>query len=172
MQSTRAQGALIGVLMLVAGLAYFYMTASLPRRETSGIVDATFFPYVLATLMLLLGALQLLGALRAGGASAGTASVLRDPEPEVETDRISYATVLITLALIAGFAAALQPLGFPIAAAIYLFLQFIVLRPVHRNFGYPVYAGLAVACALIIFVTFRYGFQLLLPAGPLAPFLP
>jgi hypothetical protein len=41
--------------MLAAGLCYLYITSGLPRR---GAVDATFIPYVLATVMILLGLLQ------------------------------------------------------------------------------------------------------------------
>jgi putative tricarboxylic transport membrane protein len=166
MVETRTNGILVAVLMLAAGLGYLYMTASLPRR---GAVDAAFFPYVLASLMVALGLLQLVASLRRPGEPAAPRF---DPEAEPDAGAPSYGTVLLTLALVAGFTAALRPLGFPIAAAIYLFLQFIVLRPANRNFGYPVYALIAVVAAIVIFVGFRYGFQLLLPAGPLTPFLP
>jgi putative tricarboxylic transport membrane protein len=172
MQSMRAQNVLVGGLMLVAGLGYLYMTATLPRRDTGGgaaIVDATFFPYILAILMVVLGILQLIAGFRTP--DHATAPAL-DPDAEPEGGPINYVTVALTLVLIMAFTAALGPLGFPIAAAIYLFLQFIVLRPVNRNFGYPVYITIAVVASIVIFVTFRYGFQLLLPAGPLTAFLP
>ena len=77
----------------------------------------------------------------------------------------------LTLLLIAGFIAALRPLGFPLATALYLFLQFLVLTPRATRPPLPLYAGLAVASAAVIFATFRYGFDLLLPAGPLVAWL-
>jgi putative tricarboxylic transport membrane protein len=166
MVESRTKGILVGVLMLATGLGYLYLTANLPRR---GAVDAAFIPYILAGMMIGLGLLQLAGSLRRPGEPA---SDRWDPEGEPETAAPSYGTVLLTLALVAGFTAALRPLGFPIAAAIYLFLQFIVLRPAGRGYGYGVYALIAVVAAITIFVAFRYGFQLLLPAGPLTPYLP
>jgi putative tricarboxylic transport membrane protein len=171
MVETRTKGVLVGVLMLAAGLGYLYLTASLPRRGGAGaaVVDASFIPYILAFMMVGLGLLQLVVSLRRP--SEATPERF-DPEAEADTGAPSYGTVLLTLALVAGFTAALRPLGFPVAAAIYLFLQFIVLRPADRNFGYPVYALIAVVASVVIFVGFRYGFQLLLPAGPLTPYLP
>lgn len=156
--------------MLVAGLGYLYLTVYLPRRGTGGasFVDASFVPYILALLMVGLGALQLVAGLR----TSKSATPRRDPDAEPDGGRPSYRTVALTLVLVASFAATLRLLGFPVVTALYLFLQFIVLTPNDRSVSYPLYAGLAVVSSLVIFVTFRYGFQLLLPAGPLTPFLP
>ena len=170
MASTRSQGALVGGLMLVTGLGYLYLTASIPRRGPGGasFVDASFFPYILALLMVGLGAVQLVVGLR----TFRSTSALHNPDAEADDGNASYWTVAMTLALVAAFAATLRLLGFPIVTALYLFLQFIILTPNDRPIFYPLYAGLAVASSFVIFVTFRYGFQLLLPAGPLTPFLP
>jgi putative tricarboxylic transport membrane protein len=150
-------------MMLAAGLAYLYLTADLPRRAP---VDAAFIPYVLAFAMIGLGIAQTIVGLRQ------PQHVVAEPTSEKADDRPSYATVVKTLVLVAGFTAALRPLGFPVAAALYLFLQFIVLTPAGRKIHYPLYAVLALICAVIIFVAFRYGFNLILPAGPLTRFLP
>lgn len=163
MVETRFKGVLVGVLMLAAGLGYLYITTNLPRR---GAVDASFFPYMLAILMAGLGLLQLLVSLRQPAEAA------RDSEEASPTGAPSYGTVFATLALVAAFTALLRPLGFPIAAAIYLFLQFIVLTPSGRRASHPLYAVLAVVCSVVIFVAFRYGFELLLPGGPLTQYLP
>ena len=167
MVETRTKGILVGVFMLAAGLGYLYLTASLPRRAA---VDAAFIPYILAFAMVGLGALQVTFSFRGTGAEGPQRA---DPEeaPAAEGP-VSYAAVVKTLVLMAAFTAALRPLGFPVAAALYLFPQFIVLRPADRDFGYPVYALIAVVASIVIFVTFRYGFQLLLPAGPLTPYIP
>jgi putative tricarboxylic transport membrane protein len=163
MSDTRAKGTLVGVMMLAVGLAYLYLTADLPRRAP---VDAAFIPYVLAFAMIGLGIAQTIVGLRQPRRAAAV------PTSEKAGDKPSYATVVKTLVLVAGFTAALRPLGFPIAAALYLFLQFIVLTPAGRKVHYPLYAGLALVCAAVIFVAFRYGFNLILPAGPLTRFLP
>jgi putative tricarboxylic transport membrane protein len=171
MRATRAKGLIVGGLMLVAGLGYLYLTATLPQRETGGasFVDASFIPYILAVLMVGLGALQLIAGFRVAAAPSGD---LRDIEAEEDEGPVSYWTVAVTLGLVAAYAALLTPLGFPIATALYLFLQFIVLTPTERGPSYGLYAVLAVVCSIVIFVMFRYGFQLLLPAGPLTIYLP
>ena len=171
MQATRAKGVLVGGLMLVAGLGYLYLTATLPQRDTGGasFVDASFIPYILAILMVGLGVLQLIAGFRAAAAPSGD---LRDVDAEEEGGAVSYWTVAVTLGLVAAYIALLTPLGFPLATALYLFFQFIVLTPTERRVSYALYAGLAVVASIVIFVAFRYGFTLLLPAGPLTPFLP
>ncbi|MFN4172130.1 MAG: tripartite tricarboxylate transporter TctB family protein, partial [Pseudorhodobacter sp.] len=130
----------------------------IPRR---GAVDASFVPRILAWMMIGLGAMQLFAARRAVAGAADQATTGR-----------AYAVVGISLALIAGFIALMRPLGFPVAASLFLFAQFWLLTPADRTPRPGLSAALAVTAAAVIFVTFRYGFNLLLPAGPLTPFLP
>ena len=74
--------------------------------------------------------------------------------------------------LVAAFVALLRPIGFPFAAALYLFFQFTVLTPADQKPRFGLYAILAVVCSVVIFVAFRYGFDLILPSGPLTNYLP
>ncbi|MGP9804846.1 tripartite tricarboxylate transporter TctB family protein [Paracoccus sp. NSM] len=151
----RLKDTAIALVMTGAGLGYLGMIAGLPEREG---VDATTVPTILAWMMIGLGLTELVGA-------------LRKPAAPVATGAGNMATVAVTLVLIAGYIAALRPLGFPIATAIYLFLQFMVLTPQGTGRRLPLYAGLAVLASGLIFATFRYGFDLLLPAGPLTAML-
>ena len=164
MSQSRNKNIVIGAAMLAAGLAYLVMVAGLPRR---GAIDATFMPYLLAGGMVLLGVLQVVFAWLA----AKPAGSVPDRDAQ-DRSRPSYRTVALTLALIAGFTALLRPLGFPMAAALYLFLQFIVLTPPDRKPSFGLYALLAIVCSIVIFTAFRYGFDLILPAGPLTNILP
>jgi putative tricarboxylic transport membrane protein len=146
--------------MLGAGVGYLYLVGQIPRRGT---VDAAFVPQILAWMMIGLGLLQLAQAWRyQPSAHAQTLPAFRLGP---------YATVLISLVLIAGFIALLRPLGFPIAAAGFLFFQFLLLTPTDHRPRPLLYAGLAILAATVIFLTFRYAFNLLLPAGPLTRFL-
>lgn len=152
----RLRDTIVALAMTATGIVYLRMTAALPEREG---VDATTVPTLLAWMMIGLGVIELAGALR------------RPALPEQGAGQGNLLTVLLTLALIAGFIAALRPLGFPIAAALYLFLQFLVLTPRGGRPPVVLYAGLAVTASALIFATFRYGFDLLLPAGPLVAWL-
>lgn len=152
---------IIGLAMLGAGLGYLYLTMQLPRR---GAVDATFFPYALGSAMAALGLLQILFTLRRSGFLPLAPSERLQPR--------QLLTVAATLGLVAGFIATLRPLGFPIAAALFLFAQFWLLTPSTQRPRPILYAVLAILSAVVIFVTFRYGFRLMLPGGPLTPYLP
>ncbi|MDD7972798.1 tripartite tricarboxylate transporter TctB family protein [Roseinatronobacter alkalisoli] len=152
---------IIGLAMLGAGIGYLFMTMQLPRR---GAVDATFFPYALGTAMVGLGLLQVIVTLRRTGFLPSTASERLQPR--------QILTVMATLGLVACFIAALRPLGFPVAAALFLFAQFCLLAPATQKPRLFLYVVLAVVAAVLIFVTFRYGFRLMLPGGPLTPYLP
>ncbi|MDN5568070.1 MAG: tripartite tricarboxylate transporter TctB family protein [Paracoccus sp. (in: a-proteobacteria)] len=154
----RLKDVIVGFIMAGAGIVYLRMTVALPARDG---VDAGTVPSILAWMMIALGLIELVGALR------------RPAATKVETRAASsgMVTVALTLLLIAGFIAALRPLGFPIATALYLFLQFLVLTPQSAKRSVPLYAGLAIASSVLIFATFRYAFDLLLPAGPLVAWL-
>lgn len=177
----RNKDVLTGVCMLCAGLVYFYMTADLPRRGT---VDAAFIPYVLATGMTLLGAIHLILSLRAKGARVPEECAHEDPvmraaataddeggEKAAGGAKPDYVTVGISLLLIAVFTALMKPFGFAIAAALYLFLQFSLLSPADRPRPHLVHAGLAIGISVMVYVVFRHGFGLMLPAGPLVQFI-
>lgn len=155
----RLRDVIVGGAMTAAGILYLRMGNALPEKDG---VDAATVPGILAWMMIALGLVELVGALRRP-AVAG--------EVEATGATAGLLTVGLTLALIAGFVALLRPLGFPIATALYLFLQFLVLTPRGGRPPVPLYAGLAVGAAVFIFVTFRYGFDLLLPAGPLVAWL-
>jgi len=156
----RAREFIVGICMLVAGIGYLYMGGQIPRRGT---VDAAFVPQVLAWMMIGLGLLQLAQAWRYQPPAFSI------PIPALRAG--PYVTVLLSLVLIAGFIALLRPLGFPIAAAVFLFFQFFLLTPSDRRPRPLLYAGIAILASTVIFVTFRYAFNLLLPAGPLTRFL-
>jgi hypothetical protein len=58
----------------------------------------------------------------------------------------------------------MQPLGFCLSTAIFLFLQMMVLAPKEKC-NCLLFAIVAVAFTAIVFVTFRVGLQQLLPRG-------
>jgi len=155
---SKAKEFAVGIGMLGTGIGYLVLTGDIPRR---GAVDASFVPRILASMMIGLGGLQLVAARRA----------LAGATDQVTSGR-AFAVVGISLALIAGFIALMQPLGFPVAASLFLFAQFWLLTPADRQPHPGLYAALAVTASVVIFVAFRYGFKLLLPAGPLTPYLP
>jgi putative tricarboxylic transport membrane protein len=142
----------LGIIMLIFGLGYLLMTSQLPRKQT---VDASFIPYVLGSILCMLGVLQL----RAAG------KLLSQDATAKAADSADYPTVWKTVGLIVVYVALLDRVGFPIMTVLYLFAQFIVLTPVSKKINYVAYGLVAVISSASIFLTFRYALDLMLPVG-------
>ncbi len=152
MDPAKKKEVVIGAAMLATGLSYLFLTANLPRKA---FIDAAFVPYLLAAGMCLLGVLQLLAA---WGQAPREDAAPAEAGPD-------YLTVGKTLGLIVGYIAVLQWLGFPIATVAYLYLQFLVLTPHDHRVSHGRYLLIALCASVFIYVVFRHGFDLLLPAG-------
>ncbi|MEZ5645531.1 MAG: tripartite tricarboxylate transporter TctB family protein [Burkholderiaceae bacterium] len=144
----------LGAFFLVVGLGFLYLTSELPRKA---FIDAAFVPYILAISMSLLGAMQIRDAYKLSDEPQGQA-------PEVTDHR----TVLKTLALIVAYAVLFTSVGFPIMTVAYLFMQFIVLTPTDKKVNYLNYGLIALITTAVVYLTFRHGFDMLLPTGPLS----
>ena len=152
MDPAKKKEVLIGAAMLATGLIYLFLTANLPRKA---FIVAAFVPYLLAAGMCILGVLQLLAA---WGQAPREDAAAAEAGPD-------YLTVGKTLGLIVGYIAVLQWLGFPIATVAYLYLQFLVLTPHDHRVSHGRYLLIALCASVFIYVVFRHGFDLLLPAG-------
>ncbi|MDF3194146.1 tripartite tricarboxylate transporter TctB family protein [Pseudomonas sp. 1928-m] len=148
---------LIGVAMLGVGLGYLLMTSKLPRHAG---IDVAFVPYLLAAMLCLLGAIQLVSAFVAPKATEQGIE-----EDAQTTDSIDIKTVAKTLALIIGYIALLNTVGFPIMTVVYLYLQFCVLTPVGQKINHLAYGVIALISSATIYLLFREAFDLMLPSG-------
>lgn len=142
----------LGFFILAAGLAYLFLCSQLPRKQ---FIDAAFVPYVLASIMCILGVLQL---------RAAWSFVPKAPSGKNE-ETVDYATVVKTVGLVVGYVALMEYVGFPIMTVLYLMAQFIVLTPLSKKVNYMLYAVIAVISSALIFLTFRYAFDMMLPVG-------
>ncbi len=158
MDTYKRKELLVGALMLGAGLCYLFLTINLPRKS---FIDASTVPYVLSVGLCLLGVLQLLTATRATHPPV-------DPDADAgpsDNTPPDYATVFKTLGLIAVYVALLQKVGFPIMTVLYLYAQFIVITPREQKINHLAYIVISIVSSAVIFVTFRQGFDLMLPTG-------
>jgi putative tricarboxylic transport membrane protein len=147
----------VGAFFLVVGIGYLYLTSTIPRKQ---FIDAAFIPYILASTMCLLGILQIREAYKLAAAKQSG-----------KQDTADYRTVWKTLGLIVAYAAFLEPVGFPLMTVVYLFAQFIVLTPSDKKISYPVYAAIAVTTSVVVYLTFRHAFDMILPVGLLSSFI-
>ena len=146
----------LGWIILVAGIAYLILASRLKLQHRPHVyVTAAFIPYVLGSIMCVLGILQL----RAARAFVSK-QVAGDGEANVD-----YATVWKTVGLIVAYVALMPYIGFPLMTALYLVAQFVVLTPTRQKVNYMLYVVIAVIAAAAIFLTFRHAFDMMLPVG-------
>ncbi|MFV0283452.1 MAG: tripartite tricarboxylate transporter TctB family protein [Castellaniella sp.] len=151
----------VGFIMLASGLGYMLLSSQIEHIQNQyGFVDASFIPYVLSTLMILLGILQLLAVRK-----LDTREAIESAE-SAET-RTDYLTVFKTIGLIVAYIALLEPVGFLLMTIAYLVIQFIVLTPSDKKPGIPGYVLIAVLTTVVIYALFRYAFDMVLPVGVL-----
>lgn len=142
---------ILGIVMLLVGVAYLWATTHIPRKQ---FIDAAFVPYVLGIGISLLGIFQLLAAAK-----------LPSGQQQGSGTRVDYVTVWKTVGLIVAYAVLLSYVGFPLMTALYLFIQFIILTPVDRKPNWLLYAIISIVSAAAIYLLFRYAFDLMLPVG-------
>ncbi|MBT3068184.1 tripartite tricarboxylate transporter TctB family protein [Rhodoferax sp. U11-2br] len=157
MDNIKKREIVVGAIFLLIGIGYLYLTSAIPRKQ---FIDAAFVPYVLATTMCLLGVLQLREAFKRAGAKQSG-----------KQDTADYRTVWKTLGLIVAYAALLESVGFPLMTVVYLFAQFIVLTPGDKKISYPLYGAIAVTTSIVVYLTFRHAFDMILPVGLLSAFI-
>lgn len=149
---------ILGAVMLAFALIYFVMTLQIPRKGQ--MIDATFVPFILCFLLAGVGIFQTIRGI--GAAKSYDSSTYVAVKAE---DRVDVQTVVKTVSLITVYVMLLNVGGFIIMSALYLFFQFIVLTPDRLKKNYVMYGIIAVLSSVIIFAIFRYGFELMLPAG-------
>ena len=145
-----ARRELIAAVVLVGlGVGYGWLTAGLPERSMPNTPGSRFFPWIIAVSLLSLAAAMLVRALRrlATEADAGLGLALG-------RGTAAFAAFVV-------YVAALPWLGFLLATVPF----FAVLMALFGERRRWVLAVGALVVPIVMFVLFRHGFQIVLPAG-------
>ena len=75
--------------------------------------------------------------------------------------------VLATIAAFTVYVFVLSSVGFVISSIVYLFVQILILTPKEKRTpkGIALYAVLSVVFCAVVYVIFRFGLNVMLPAG-------
>ena len=142
------------------GLSVFYLVFSTQIKTkpklTPSYASDRIMPTILGILLAILSVILIIQGVRQLKAE--------DEGDARKLDRADTLAVILTFAVIIGYIALMQPLGFCLSTVIYLFLQMLVLAPPDKR-NYLLFAIVAVAFTAIVFVAFRVGLQQLLPRG-------
>ena len=155
----RKYGNLYAGIMFLAFTIVFAAQVPAIRLTRVTIVNSAVYPVVILVALGMLACAQIWFSVRelrrAGTDYSGGDEKKKD-----------YMCVLRTLILSCVYVLLLEPLGFLISSILYVFCQILNLCP-KNEVNFVKFAIIAVVSSLVIYVTFRNGLNLMLPAGPL-----
>ncbi len=123
-------------------------------------VGSAFYPRVLGWLLLGLCVIQVLTVLK-----QRTAKPVEEKERAEESENPpNYITILLTIVSTGAYIALLEPIGFLIMSALYLFVLILILSPKQKR-KIRFAALLSLTSSIIIYFLFVKGFSLVLPSG-------
>lgn len=155
---------ILGVLMLALAVFYLYHSTFIRTRSTVS-VSAKLIPEILGGIVVVLGICQIaagvktLLAIRRRDSETGTPAAfissleLRDAVP-----------VVLTFVVILLYAWSYEWLGFIISSTVCMFLQMWILTPKGR-FRPGMFLAISLGVAVVVYIAFRQGLSLSLPAG-------
>lgn len=149
------QDYIVGAAITAFGVAYLILTANLaiPASLRASLVNARFMPYLLGGAMTVLGIAQIL---------VGSMAPASERAAKKKTD---HRALLLSAALMVLYVVFIEPAGFIVTSAVYLFAEFWLLTPPDKPRRPLLYLGIAVIGPVLTYFIFRYGFDMLLPVG-------
>jgi putative tricarboxylic transport membrane protein len=155
--------AVTGSVVAALGVALFILSFSV-KDFASVSVGSEFLPRVAGVLFVVLGAILISQAV--GAARAVPEAKPADPNTgKMGTGEEGGAKpVLLSVLVLCAYVAILQPVGFLISSALFIFLQIIVLsRGLKRN--YLLFGVVSIVSSAVAYYLFVRVFQVMIPAG-------
>lgn len=130
----------------------------LPKSKVMDI-GPEFMPIIIGVLMLILSIILFVQSIKKFKAVSEECKDFKDDS--------EYKRVLLSLLLCIAYVFLLAPLGFIVSTLLYLGFQIYVLAPDNNRTKKDViaYIVIDVIFTLVVFLLFRYGFTIVLPAG-------
>ncbi len=150
----------VGIFYAVLGAALIIGAKALPKSKVMEI-GPDFMPTLIGVIILILAVILLVE----------TASRFKVHTTELETsvykDTSDYKRVLGSLAAATVYVNILKPVGFIISTLTYLLIQIYILAPDQNRTKKDIitYIIIDVVFTVVVYLLFRYGFKIVLPAG-------
>jgi putative tricarboxylic transport membrane protein len=162
---SRYKDAATGLFSVVLGLALFVLSFQVKDFASIG-VGAGFLPRLAAILFVALGA-SLAAKDFAGARSAPRTGAKASADADA-SGRAGAAggsrQVYLSILLLCAYAALLQPVGFIITSALFIFFQTVILsKGLKRN--YLLFGVVSVVSSVVAYFLFVRVFQVMIPAG-------
>lgn len=157
-----------GIFLMVFAVIIYAATYSFQRLTVSQI-GSEFVPRLVAIGIFLLSLLLLINGINhARQNKADHAAKEHTSEPHTAKKSIVFNhgsfPVVATIVLLILYIALIREIGFLIMTTVYLVLQFYILAGKSQR-HLPLFLTLSIAVSVSVYYVFRYGFNLMLPAG-------
>ena len=149
----------VSIFYIVLAIAVLVLAKRLPKSAVMEI-GPDFMPTVVAVIILILAGILLF-------LSVKNFKMHAEEAEKSGKDTSDYKRVLASLVLALVYVNVLKPVGFILSTLVYLVLQIIVLAPDDKRTRKDIilYLVLDVVFTIIVYLLFRYGFKIVLPAG-------
>ena len=88
-----------------------------------------------------------------------------EEEDPVYVDRKRWKQIALSVVLMLGYILLMRTFGFMLTSAVYLFLQMLAILEDRSKKRVILIAIIAIVVPIVLYIPFRYGFQLMIPVG-------
>lgn len=166
----RYRDLIVGVIFLTGSIGYYLLSFQTPKSEIPGDIGNYFIPHLIALISGLLSLMLIASSYLALRQTKATPQKPAEADAEAVKElsaKTRYLPVVGTVALLFAYIYALEPVGFIVASATYLFLQFNISAPADRRGAKAQlrYALTSIVAAIAINSFFVNIFDVMLPQG-------
>ena len=157
----RVKDVITGIVSLVLFLLFFGFSFTIEVKTVGGSISSRTIPQfvsscgiIVSFILILKNLFPYLKAQKSG-----------EQQEPVYTDRKRWGQLAISVVLMVGYILLMRTFGFMLTSAVYLFLQMLAILENRSKKRVILIAIIAVLVPVILYIPFRYGFQLMIPVG-------
>ena len=157
----RVKDVITGIVSLVLFLLFFGFSFTIEVKTVGGSISSRTIPQfvsscgiIVSLILILKNLFPYLKAQKSG-----------EQQEPVYTDRKRWGQLAISVVLMVGYILLMRTFGFMLTSDVYLFLQMLAILENRSKKRVILIAIIAVLVPVILYIPFRYGFQLMIPVG-------
>ena len=157
----RMKDVITGVVSLVLFLLFFVFSFTIEVKTVGGGVSSRTIPQLVSAGGIIVSLILTLKNLFAYWKAQKNGE---QTEP-VYTARKRWGQIALSVVLMVGYILLMRTFGFMLTSAVYLFLQMLAILENRSKKRIILIAVIAILVPVILYIPFRYGFQLMIPVG-------
>lgn len=157
----RVKDVITGIVSLVLFLLFFGFSFTIEVKTVGDSISSRTIPQfvsscgiIVSLILILKNLFPYLKAQKSG-----------EQQEPVYTDRKRWGQLAISVVPMVGYILLMRTFGFMLTSAVYLFLQMLAILENRSKKRVILIAIIAVLVPVILYIPFRYGFQLMIPVG-------